>query len=147
MSTAFATNAGLYLLDIMDAFINNYGIVVVGLLEVILIGWIVTPKSLREHSNKISYIKVGKWWDISIKFITPAILIYMILQNVINEISAHYGGYDLSNLIAYGWSVIGFGIIVSLILSKKPWKDKKIEDYEEDENDEEDRLILEEINK
>lgn len=147
MSTAFATNAGLYLLDIMDAFINNYGIVVVGLLEVILIGWIVTPKSLREHSNKISYIKVGKWWDISIKFITPAILIYMILQNVINEISAHYGGYDLSNIIAYGWSVIGFGIIVSLILSKKPWKDKKIEDYEEDENEAEDRLILEEINK
>ncbi|MGL4874384.1 MAG: sodium-dependent transporter [Clostridium sp.] len=133
MSSVFATNAGLYILDIVDAFINNYGIVMVGLLEVILIGWIIKPKGLREHANSISYIKIGSWWDVTIKFITPAILIYMTVQNIITEINKPYGGYDLSNIFAYGWSVIGFGIIVAMLLAKKPWKDKKIEDYDENE--------------
>lgn len=134
ISSAFAKGAGLYMLDIVDAFINNYGIVVVGLLEVILIGWIVTPEKIREHANGISHFKVGKWWDITIKFVTPTLLIYMIAQNIITEIKTPYGGYELSALLAYGWSVIAFGIICALIIAKKPWKDKKIEDYlEEDE--------------
>ncbi|MGG5460495.1 sodium-dependent transporter [Clostridium sp. B9] len=135
ISSAFATGAGLYMLDIVDAFINNYGIVVVGLLEVILIGWIVTPEKVREHSNKISHFKVGKWWDIAVKFVTPALLIYMIIQNIITEIKTPYGGYELSALFAYGWSIIAFGIICALVISRKPWKDKKIEDYvDEDES-------------
>lgn len=131
LSTLFATGAGLYILDIVDAFINNYGIVIVGLLEVILIGWIITPKKLRNHTNSISHFKIGKWWDISIKFVTPSILIYMTLQNIITEIKTPYGGYELSQLVSYGWSVIGFGIIVALIISKKPWRANNIEVVDE----------------
>lgn len=126
LSILFATNAGLYLLDIVDAFINNYGIVTVGLLEVILIGWIVTPTTLREHSNSVSNFSIGKWWDITIKFITPAILIYMIVQNIIIEIKTPYGGYQISELLSFGWSVIGFGIIVALSISKKKWKNNEL---------------------
>lgn len=133
ISSAFATGAGLYILDIVDAFINNYGIVVVGLLEVILVGWIVTPEKIREHSNKISYFRVGRWWDIAVKFVTPAMLIYIIVQNIIKEVKTPYGGYELSALFAYGWSIIAFGIICALVISRKPWKDKKIEDYLEEE--------------
>ncbi|MGL4759852.1 MAG: sodium-dependent transporter [Sarcina sp.] len=131
MSSIFATGAGLYILDIVDAFINNYGIVVVGLLEVILIGWILTPAKLREYTNAKSHFSIGKWWDIAIKYITPAILIYMIVQNIIIEIKTPYGGYQLSELFAYGWSVIGFGIIAGIVLARKPWKDKVIENFED----------------
>lgn len=132
MSLVFATGAGLYILDIVDSFINSYGIVVVGLLEVVLIGWIITPSKIREHANSVSHFRVGKWWDITIKFITPALLIYMVIQSIITEIKVPYGGYQLSKLISYGWSVIGFGIIVALIISRRPWKDKSIEDYIEE---------------
>ncbi len=132
MSSVFATGAGLYILDIVDSFINSYGIVVVGLLEVVLIGWIITPSKIREHANSVSHFRVGKWWDITIKFITPALLIYMVIQSIITEIKVPYGGYQLSELISYGWSVIGFGIIVALIISRRPWKDKSIEDYIEE---------------
>lgn len=129
ISIIFATGAGLYLLDIIDNFINNYGIVVVGLLEVILIGWIITPDKIRIHTNRISYFNIGKWWDIVIKYVTPSILIFMLVQNLLTEIKIPYGGYNLSEILLYGWSVIAFGIIVALILSKKPWKDKQIEGY------------------
>ncbi|MBM7833857.1 sodium-dependent transporter [Clostridium sardiniense] len=129
ISTLFATGAGLYLLDIIDNFINNYGIVVVGLLEVILIGWIITPEKIRIHTNGVSYFSIGKWWDVVVKYVTPSILIFMLVQSLLTEIKTPYGGYNLSELLLYGWSVIAFGIISALILSKKPWKDKQIEDY------------------
>lgn len=122
----YSTGAGLYLLDIIDNFINNYGIVVVGLLEVVLIGWIVNPDIVREHTNEISYFKIGKCWNICVKFVTPTILIFMLAQSIITEIKTPYGGYDLSALFAYGWSIIGFGIILALIISKKQWKNRNI---------------------
>ena len=62
VSIAFATRAGLYLLDIIDNFVNNYGIVVIGLLEAFVIGWIIKPETIRNHTNEVSYYKIGKWW-------------------------------------------------------------------------------------
>ncbi len=122
ISTVFATNAGLYLLDIMDSFINNYGIVTVGLLEAFVIGWIVKPKEIREHTNRISYFKIGRWWDLIIKYVTPTLLVISLIQSLVTEFKAPYGGYDLIALFLYGWLVIALGIIGGLLISKKPWK-------------------------
>lgn len=122
ISSVYATGAGLYLLDIVDNFVNNYGIVVVGLLEVVLIGWLSSPDIIREHTNSMSYFRIGKWWNICIKFVTPAILIYMLIQSVLKEIKTPYGDYPISALISYGWSVIGIGIILSIIIAKAKWK-------------------------
>ena len=133
VSGTFASGAGLYLLDIMDNFINCYGIVVVGLLEAIVIGWIIKPEVIRNHTNKTSYFRIGKWWDFTVKFITPAILAYMLISNFVTEIKTPYGGYNLPEIFAYGWSVIGVGIIGSLLISKKPWKNKAIENFDESE--------------
>lgn len=122
ISTVFATNAGLYLLDIMDSFINNYGIVTVGLLEAFVIGWIIKPKEIREHTNRISYFKIGRWWDLIIKYVTPTLLVISLIQSLVTEFKAPYGGYDLIALFLYGWLVIALGIIGGLLISKKPWK-------------------------
>lgn len=122
VSIAFATNAGLYLLDIMDNFINNYGIVVVGLLEAVVIGWVIKPKVIRDHTNEISYFKIGKWWDIIIKYVTPLILTITLIQTLVTEFKAPYGGYDLVSLFLYGWAIIEFGIIGAFVISKKSWK-------------------------
>ena len=126
LSLSFATGAGLYLLDIIDNFINNYGIVIVGLFEVILVGWVVKCKTIREHTNEISYFNIGSWWDVVIKYLTPFILIFMSVQSVINEIKEPYGGYDMSALVTYGWSVIVIGILISVILAKCKWNNEKL---------------------
>lgn len=130
ISVGFATQAGLYLLDIMDNFINNYGIVVVGLLEAVVIGWIVKAETIRKHTNSISYYNIGKWWDIAVKFVTPAILTYMLIQSLINEFKNPYEGYPLGALLLYGWGIIGLGIIGALLISKQPWKNKSDKDNE-----------------
>lgn len=132
LSSVFATGAGLYLLDIIDNFINNYGIVVVGMLEVILVGWVIKTNTIRDHVNEISYFKIGTWWDLTIKYLTPALLIYMSLQSFITEIKSPYGGYEMNALFAYGWSVVVGGIIISLIITNRPWRNKNVNSsYEE----------------
>ncbi|MGL5951415.1 MAG: sodium-dependent transporter, partial [Cetobacterium sp.] len=90
LSLIFATNGGLYVLDIMDAFINNYGIVTVGLLESFVVGWILKPEVIRYHTNMISYIKIGRWWDFIVKYITPIFLFLILVQSIVREIVAPY---------------------------------------------------------
>ena len=52
----------------------------------------------------------------------------MLIQSFIGEVKSPYGGYPLPALFLYGWSVIGIGIIGALIITKRPWKEKKIEE-------------------
>lgn len=126
LSITYTTGAGLYLLDIIDNFINAYGIVTVGLLEAFTIGWLFGSNRIREHANSISYYPIGKWWDIMIKIVTPFVLAYMIIQNVITEFSKPYGGYSQNALLLFGWGVIIIGIVGSLILSTRPWHDRTL---------------------
>lgn len=129
ISCMYATGAGLYILDIVDNFINSYGVVVVGLFEVILVGWILNPNTIREHTNDISYYKIGSWWNLVIKYLTPAMLIYMLVQNLITEVSKPYGGYSTPALFLYGWLTIIIGVVGSLVLSRYSWNDKDIDNY------------------
>ena len=130
VSIAFATRAGVYLLDIIDNFVNNYGIVVIGLLEAFVIGWIIKPETIRNHTNSVSYYRIGKWWDIIIKYVTPAILAIMLISSIITEIKTPYGGYSTAELITYGWAIVGIGIIGALLFSKMPWKNKNSLDFD-----------------
>ena len=133
ISIIYTTGAGLYFLDIIDNFVNSYGIVSIGLLEAIAVGWFFGASKIREHTNPMSYFSVGKWWNVMIKFVTPAILTFMIISNVINEISKPYGGYSQKALLAFGWSAVIIGIGLSLIISQRPWKDRSITSYKSEE--------------
>jgi neurotransmitter:Na+ symporter, NSS family len=123
ISILYATGAGLYFLDIVDAFINSYAIVTVGLAEAFAVGWLLGAHRIREHTNAISYYSVGKWWDIMVKFVTPAVLTYMVIQNFINDINKPYGGYSITAVLIFGWGAILLGISCSFLLSRRPWKE------------------------
>lgn len=127
ISIFYATGAGLYFLDIIDAFINNYGIVVVGLAEALVVGWLLGTDAIREHTNSMSYYTIGKWWDVMIKFVTPVILTFMLVQNIINEVKTPYGGYPTKAIAIFGWGIILLGIALSFIMSKRPWSEGKLE--------------------
>lgn len=126
VSIFYATGAGLYFLDIIDNFINAYGTVTIGLLEAFVIGWLFGPGKIWAHTNPISYYPIGRWWDVMIRFITPIVLLYMLIQNVINEISHPYGGYSLMALLILGWGIIILGLILSFMITKRPWHDASL---------------------
>ncbi|MTI67702.1 MAG: sodium-dependent transporter [Firmicutes bacterium] len=123
ISLLYATKGGLYWLDIVDHYVNDFGIIGVALFEVILVGWIYKTKKLREHVNPISDIKLGSWYDVFIKFITPlvlgVILIWNIIQEIIDVINGNlYEGYPLWAILIGGWLVAALLIVLSILLRK-----------------------------
>ena len=126
LSLFFTTGAGLYILDIVDHYINNFGIVFVGLIEVILLGWFFDIKSFGSYANGVSDIKIGKWWYICIKFITPSMLFVTILYNIYNEIINLYGGYSLKALFLLGWLLALLVLVLGILLAKINWYDESI---------------------
>ena len=114
----FTTNAGLYFLDIVDHFITNFGLVIVGIFECIAVGWIYGADKLRKYINSVSKRKIGKWWDFQIKYLIPLILIILVVTQFLTEIKGPYGGYPLW-AISIGWATIAFPIIISICLAFK----------------------------
>lgn len=116
----YTTQGGYYWLDIVDRYISDFGLVTIALAECILVGWIFGAGRFRKEMNSTSEFKVGKWWDICIKIITPVILIYILLHSIIKElISEPYGGYPLWANLLGGWLMIVIAVFISIFLSKK----------------------------
>ncbi|MBM7704591.1 sodium-dependent transporter [Metabacillus iocasae] len=128
ISVLFATQGGLYFLDVADYFINNFGVALAGLIEVIVVAWVLKElKNLQEHANSVSDIMLGAWWKICLAFVTPVVLGYMMFDNIRTNISENYGGYDTSFVIASGWAVAIGAIVIGVLFSLKGWKKETIE--------------------
>jgi NSS family neurotransmitter:Na+ symporter len=115
LSLVFVTRAGALILDIVDHFINNFGILFAGLGEVILLAWFARLDSIREYVNRTSDFCIGSWWNLCLRLITPFVLGYMAVANLVGEIRKPYGNYSADALGLYGWCVV-FGVIVSAFI-------------------------------
>ncbi len=118
----YTTKAGLYIFDTVDQYVAKYIIIMVGLYECILIGWIYGSDKIRNYVNPLSDFAIGKWWDVCIKYITPVILGVSFVQLVYGDLVRPYGGYPWSGIIVFGWGSIAAVIIVGIVLASKPWK-------------------------
>ncbi len=119
VSAAFATGGGLYLLDIVDHFVNNFGILIGGFIEILFIAWFCDLESLRAHVNKTSEIKVGALWINSLRFVVPAMLGFMLVSNFIGDISKNYGGYNTDAIVAFGWGILFACLAFAMIFASK----------------------------
>src|SRR5699024_11376583 len=65
--------------------------------------------------------KVGLTWQIMLTLVTPIVLGFMFLSEVINRIKEGYGGMPTGYVNTYGWG-LSIGIIVlAIVLSLLPW--------------------------
>ncbi|ABR31149.1 transporter [Thermosipho melanesiensis] len=118
----YSTQGGLYWLDIIDHFLSIYALLIVGILESIIIGWVLDAEKLRNYINKVSEVKIGKWFDISLRYIIPGSLIIILGLTLYDEIKNPYGGYPTWALLT-GFAVLIATPIIAIILSKVPPKD------------------------
>lgn len=121
-SIVFTARSGLYWLDIVDHFINQYGLVVAGLLECFLIGWIFKASRLREHINHAGGVILSKAWDVCVKFITPAVLLFLIFNSLSQEVTKPYGDYSWVAIIMIGRDWLMLALIAALFVSLRGWK-------------------------
>jgi NSS family neurotransmitter:Na+ symporter len=85
---------GLTLLDFTDHWVFSYGLLVCGLCECVLVGWVLGPEKIRAHLNKNSQYTLGPWFDRLIKYVIPVMLLYVLGFSVWNEFTNGLYGMD-----------------------------------------------------
>ena len=121
-SIVFTTQAGLLWLDIVDHFLTHYGLVVVGILECILVGWLFRLEVLRKYIDSISSVKLGPWWDRLIKYFVPLVLGMVLVVDLCHELSKPYGGYSWTSLIFIGVDWVLLTLIAAVVIASRPWR-------------------------
>ncbi|MBM7605377.1 NSS family neurotransmitter:Na+ symporter [Metabacillus crassostreae] len=120
LSLVFATQGGLFFLDAADYFINQFGVALAGLFEVIAIAWFAKElKNLQSHANSMSDIQLGTWWRICLGLITPVVLGYMMFDNLRTNLTTEYEGYPREFLFSWGWTVAIGAILVGVLFTIK----------------------------
>jgi len=111
--------AGLHWLDIVDHFMNSFGLTVVVIGQCIIVGWIFKAKNMRAFINSHSKRKIGAFWDVSVKFIIPIMILIMLGFEVLSRIQGPYGEFGLrSQEILLGWVVVAIIVTVSIIIAQ-----------------------------
>jgi len=85
---------GFTLLDLVDHWAFSHGLLIVGLVECLILGWLLPIAKLREHLNRHSRLSLPAAFDWLIKLVIPAALAYILLTSVLEKVE---GGL-------YGWN-------------------------------------------
>ena len=118
----FGTRSGLNTLDIVDAFINNIGVVGCAI-SLTLYGAYVGPrmKGLRAHLNEVSSFAVPRVWDFLVGVLIPAVLAFMLVTAVVADIREGYGDYPATFVTIFGWGSAAFALLASVVVTVIPW--------------------------
>ena len=112
-SAFFATASGLMWLDIVDRWMADYGLATVGLLECVAVAYFFRHHEIEEFVNDRSEIQLGGWFELFIKYVTPAVLIFLLGARFLEDMSATYADYD--KIIPWSVNVAGWGVFVAMI--------------------------------
>lgn len=92
-SCLFATGSGSAYVDMMDYFANTFPLILAGLLETLAVGWVIGCRGLRQYINEVSVIRIGRWWEVCVRYVIPAALGIMLLTGGAELLTNGYGGY------------------------------------------------------
>ncbi|MEO7132261.1 MAG: sodium-dependent transporter, partial [Dermatophilaceae bacterium] len=132
----FSTTSGLFVLDIADHFINQFGILLVAVVSMLVLSWGVRAlDGLVSHLNLTGSLKLGPTWKFLVSTLTPLILIYALVNQLITDLKTPYEGYPSWMLIVFGWGIAIAVIVAALLLSRVPWRahTSQVADNEVDE--------------
>ena len=118
ISILFTTRAGLLWLDIIDDLMINFGLTSVGILQCILVGYVLGAEEMRKYANAVSDFPIGKWWNFCIRVITPIVLTVSIILVLQERIRSPYGGYPLPAL-GIGWGLFILLIILAFYITRR----------------------------
>lgn len=116
----FSSVNSIKLVDIVDHFINNIGIIGGALLSIICIAWFKREAltKIKNHINRVSTIQLGRGWDFTLTVITSMILLVTLGMTVFNLITKGYDSYSISMQLMFGWGSVIFCAVIALILAK-----------------------------
>ncbi|MDG5820184.1 sodium-dependent transporter [Natronococcus sp. A-GB7] len=98
------------ILDYLDFVFGNWGLPLATLAIIGVIGWVLGPERLRLLAvNRNAGIYVGKWWDPVIKYVIPAVMIFIMAYFAWED----FGSPEMIGgmLVIVLFPIIGYGIM------------------------------------
>lgn len=74
LGIVFCTQAGIFWLDLVDHFITTYGLVIVGICEALIVGWILPAKRLRSHLDQHRDFRFGRVFTLIMRLMMTAMM-------------------------------------------------------------------------
>ena len=108
---------GLTLLDLMDHWAFSYGLLIVGLVECLVIGWGIGSHRIRDFINQNSKFHLGRWFDVLIKFLIPLLLAVILLMNIVQGevLGGLYGSSAVTNYVPKGGILSSLPVIILFV--------------------------------
>jgi len=122
LGVPMVTQGGLAILDIVDHFVNIFGLLLVGLVEMLVLSYAFDLDTIKDNMNESSDLHMGNGWKVLIKFVAPIFIGIGFVQNTFSELSAAYGGYPVSELIVFGWVVVALLVVFAVTIARKSQK-------------------------
>lgn len=119
ISLVFTTKGGFYWFDIVDKWICDFGLVAGGLGQCIIVGYICNVQEFRTYLNSISEVPLGNWWVWALRYVTPVMLMVILIVNLVSEFKAAYGGYPRWATNLAGWGTLAIIVLLSAFLTRK----------------------------
>jgi NSS family neurotransmitter:Na+ symporter len=111
-SLFFATGGGYHWIWIVDHFVNEIGLVTVGILECFILGYLYSTQKFIDAVNETSEIKISAWWLYSVKYVTPLVLTIILMAKIVLTALHGYPEGD-----SYpGWALFLGGIFPVLLV-------------------------------
>jgi len=119
----FATTTGVPILDTADHFINRFGILLVAVVSMLAVTWVYRDLDhLRDHLNSTGSVQLGSWWLGLVGVVTPAALVYVLIDELRAVLDEPYGGYPDWLINWIGWGSVALVIVLALVLARLPWR-------------------------
>ncbi|AWE41900.1 MULTISPECIES: sodium-dependent transporter [unclassified Actinobaculum] len=119
----FGTASGEYNLDIVDAFINNIGVVGSAIIMCVGVGVVLRrTRTLQRHLDHVSETNlIGAWWRVLVSVVVPILLGYMFVQTAWSYVHDGYA-YSPSFELVLGWGTLFVGAVLVAVLTLLPWR-------------------------
>ncbi len=121
---------GFSLVDLFDHWAFGYGLLICGLFELIILGWLYDIDSLLDFINTDSRIKLGAKFKVLVRYVLPLIILTILVLSAAEEVrgglygnSMNTGGYESLYLLAFlGWLAFAVGGAILLTVLKRDEK-------------------------
>lgn len=122
VSLIYATSAGSSIIGLFDGFLSQFALLLNGLLEIIIIGWIYGLDKLLDGLNKnAKFFKLGTTWMFVVKYIIPILLIILWISGIYNLIQVS----DTFSIVIQSILVAAL-VLIPLVFTKLP---AKVDDF------------------
>lgn len=119
----FSTSSGVYVLDIVDHFINRFGILLAAVVSMIVVAWVAKAlPGLVRHMNTYGSVPLGRVWIVLVSVVVPVMLSFVLIQEFLGVLREPYGGYPTWMLMVFGWGVVIGVVVLAAVAARIKWR-------------------------